>query len=63
MSAPDKPKMRRHVFVWSPDSDWKGIPYCGEDGCGQPRNSPVHNVPATSSEQRAAEARRIGEGE
>lgn len=61
MTTPDRPQMRRHVFVWSPDSDWQGIPYCAVDECGQPRNSPVHRVRETTDEHRAADARRIGE--
>lgn len=55
-----QPKAVKHVPQWSADSDWKGQAYCT---CGQPWMSPVHEVQPTSDEQRAMEARRIGEQE
>jgi hypothetical protein len=52
----------RHMFVEDvpPDTDpITGVQYCGR--CHLPSGNAIHNLPARSEEQRAAEARRMGD--
>lgn len=41
-----------------------GMEYCADapQGCGLPRDHPIHDVPETQTEQRIHEARLLGEG-
>lgn len=52
----------RHVFVSTGVVDWRGEPAeCRE--CPLPPDHQVHHMPETTPEQRATEARRLGEQE
>lgn len=55
-----QPKASKHVFIWSPSSDWRGLPYC--ETCDQPRSNPVHDLGLTDPDAKAIDNRRLGEG-
>lgn len=57
-----QPKAKIHVFIWDATSDWRGIPYCAVATCGQPRDSPVHDLTQTPAAASEIDARKLGEG-
>lgn len=52
--------MRVHLFYPSPHTTFDGRRVC--DLCGCTEAAKVHQVPERSDEERAVEARRLGEG-